>query len=179
MFLHRYEKRISVSRALKAKSAGRPKRDSDETLYELERQPGHLIRRCQQLAVAMWMEENSVFDITPVQYAALAAIAARPGVDATGVSAMICFDRSTLGDVLDRIEARGWIKRRSVSTDRRKKTLWLTAEGQDMFARVTPVMHRVQQKLMAPLSREDATQLVDLMSRLVGLHTEPDPSAKK
>jgi DNA-binding MarR family transcriptional regulator len=168
-----------VTRAVKVKSAKRLSGDPEgTTLHDLERQPGHLIRRCQQLAVAMWMEENAAFDITPVQYAALAAIAARPGVDATGVSGMIGFDRSTLGDVLDRIEARGWIKRRAISTDRRKKTLWLTPQGEDMFRQVTPVMYRVQQKLMAPLTREDATQLVELLGRLVGLHSEQEASGR-
>ena len=140
-------------------------------LTDLYAQPGHLVRRCQQLAVAIWMEETTEFDITPVQYAALAAIDAHPGVDATRLSNLIGFDRSTLGDVLDRIQGRGWVKRRAVRTDRRKKTLWLTDEGKNIFQRVTPSMYRVQEKLMAPLSAKDGALFVELASRLVGLHT--------
>ena len=166
---------VKVAKVLDApagKSTKRAAKDREETtLNDLYEQPGHLVRRCQQLAVAIWMEENAAFDITPVQYAALAAIAAQPGVDATGLSGLIDFDRSTLGDVLERIEGRGWIVRRSVSTDRRKKTLWLTADGRDLFNSVTPGMYRVQEKLMRPLSREDAATFVELLGRLIGLHT--------
>jgi hypothetical protein len=42
--------------------------------------PGHLARRFQQIAVAVFLAEVEAagFDLTPVQYAALAAIAAPP-----------------------------------------------------------------------------------------------------
>ena len=68
--------------------------------------PGHLIRRVQQISSALFAEECGNFDLTSVQYAALVAIRANPQVDATRLSALIAFDRSTLGDVLERLEAR-------------------------------------------------------------------------
>ena len=40
--------------------------------------PGHLIRRSQQIAVAIFFEEFEGYDVTPVQYAALIAIRDRP-----------------------------------------------------------------------------------------------------
>lgn len=45
--------------------------------------PGHLARRFQQIAVAVFLAEVEAagFDLTPVQYAALAAIAANPSID--------------------------------------------------------------------------------------------------
>ena len=60
--------------------------------------PGYLFRRMQQIAVAIFMEECKDFDLTPVQYAALIAIHTHPGIDATRLSAVIAFDRSTLGN---------------------------------------------------------------------------------
>lgn len=33
--------------------------------------PGHLIRRSQQIAVAIFFEEFGAYEVTPVQYAAL------------------------------------------------------------------------------------------------------------
>jgi len=75
-------------------------------LEDLHRQPGHLIRRAQQIAVAIFIEECAAFDLTPVQYAAMVAIQENEGIDATRLSAQIAFDRSTLGNVLERLEAR-------------------------------------------------------------------------
>ena len=45
--------------------------------------PGHLARRFQQIAVAVFLAEveGAGFDLTPVQYAALAAIKLNPGID--------------------------------------------------------------------------------------------------
>jgi len=51
-------------------------------LQDLYSKPGHLIRRAQQIAVAIFMEECANFDLTPVQYAALVAIRENPGTDA-------------------------------------------------------------------------------------------------
>ena len=50
--------------------------DQDYLIYD---QPGHLIRRLQQIAVALFMAETKEFDITPIQYAALLAVRLHPG----------------------------------------------------------------------------------------------------
>ena len=86
------------------------------------RLPGHLIRRVHQVATAYFAEECGA-DLTAVQYAALVAIGAHPGIDATRLSEIIFFDRSTIGDVLDRMEGKGWILRYSTPSDRRIKRL--------------------------------------------------------
>jgi hypothetical protein len=54
----------------------------DSLIYD---KPGHLIRRLQQIAVALFMAETKKFDITPVQYAALLAIDLHPGIDQTAL----------------------------------------------------------------------------------------------
>jgi MarR family transcriptional regulator, lower aerobic nicotinate degradation pathway regulator len=95
-----------------------------KTLYA---KPGHLIRRLQQIAVAIFMEETADFDITPVQYAALTAVREHPYVDV--LSALIAFDRSTLGNLVERLEAKGWLVRCEGQSDRRIKLLRITAAG--------------------------------------------------
>ena len=66
------------------------------------RLPGHLIRRAHQISTAYFLEACGG-DLTAVQYAALVTIGAPPGIDATRLSEIIYFDRSTIGDVLDRM----------------------------------------------------------------------------
>ena len=53
--------------------------------------PGHLIRRVHQVSTAYFAEECGG-DLTAVQYAALVAIGAHPGIDATRLSEIIYFD---------------------------------------------------------------------------------------
>ena len=65
----------------------------------------------QQIAVSIFVEECKAFDLTPVQYAALVAIHTHPGIDATRLSAVIAFDRSTLGNVIERLESKNLVER--------------------------------------------------------------------
>ncbi len=134
--------------------------------------PGHLIRRAQQIAVAIFIEECAAFDITPVQYAALVAIRENPGIDATRLSALVAFDRSTLGNVLERLEAKGMVKRRAGKDDRRVKALALTQGGQELLAAVEPAVERAQARILSPLAPADQATLMALLGQLVELNNE-------
>lgn len=127
--------------------------------------PGHLVRRVHQVATSHFAEECGA-DLTAVQYAALVAVGSHPGIDATRLSELIFFDRSTIGDVLDRIEAKGWIVRRAAPHDRRAKLLELSALGRATLRTVEPAINRVQERLLAPLTPREAETLVRLLTKV-------------
>jgi DNA-binding MarR family transcriptional regulator len=151
------------------------------SLDDVYRMPGHLIRRVQQISTALFAEECAGFDLTSVQFAALVAIQANPMVDATRLSALIAFDRSTLGDVLERLETKGWVVRTPSATDRRVKLLSLSRDGVLLLRRVQPAVARVQDRLLAPLPPADRTAILRLLGRLADLHNDllPAPLAAK
>ena len=134
--------------------------------------PGHLIRRVYQVSTALFAEECGDVDLTPVQYAALVAIQSHPRIDATRLSQVIYFDRSTIGDVLDRMEAKGWVTRQPSLNDRRIKLLIIAPGGRDALKRIEPGVRRVQQRLLAPLSSKDADTLVRLLAQLADEHDD-------
>jgi len=127
--------------------------------------PGHLIRRVHQVSTAYFAEECGG-DLTAVQYAALVAIGAHPGIDATRLSEIIYFDRSTIGDVLDRMEGKDWIRRASTPTDRRIKLLELSPAGQSVLQQVEPGIRRIQERLLAPLTATEAKTLIRLLGKM-------------
>ena len=45
--------------------------------WQLEQRPGYLIRRLHQIHVALFQKECAAFEITPLQYSLLTALAAR------------------------------------------------------------------------------------------------------
>ena len=134
--------------------------------------PGHLIRRAQQISTALFTEECGAFALTSVQFAALHAIERNPGVDATRLSALIAFDRSTIGDVLDRMQQKGWIERTAAPDDRRVKLVALTPEGVRLLRSVQPAVRRVQDRILAPLAPAERARFV----RLLALHNEVTPA---
>ena len=145
-------------------------------MNDLYTRPGHLIRRAHQISSAIFAEECAAFDLTPVQYAALVAIGDNPDVDATRLSALIAFDRSTIGNVLERLEGKGWILRSPSPSDKRVKLLRLSPEGVEVLRRVEPAVVRVQERLLAPLAPKDRGTMMRLLAQLVDIHTDVLPT---
>ena len=129
--------------------------------------PGHLIRRAQQISVAIFMEECAAQNVTPVQYACLSAIALQPGVDATRLASAVAFDRSTLGNVLERLETKGWVARKPSPDDRRVKLLHITPEGLLLLDTIEPAVVATQKRLLKPLSPADRKIFMRLLTGMV------------
>ncbi|OAF17139.1 MULTISPECIES: MarR family winged helix-turn-helix transcriptional regulator [Bradyrhizobium] len=134
--------------------------------------PGYLFRRMQQIAVSIFMEECRSFDLTPVQYAALIAIHTHPGIDATRLSAVIAFDRSTLGSVIERLQAKDYIERKPAPEDKRIKLLYLTKPGAAILRDIIPAVERAQARMLEPLKPADRKALMGLLVQLVDLNNE-------
>src|SRR5690242_6414438 len=132
-------------------------------------QPGHLIRRCQQVAVAVFAEETSGYDITPVQFAALFTIREHPGLDQAALARLIAFDRSTVGSVIDRLEEKKLVVRRTAKHDRRANLLYATDAGETLLKAVMARVARAQARMLEPLNARERKVFIKLMMRLVGV----------
>jgi MarR family transcriptional regulator, lower aerobic nicotinate degradation pathway regulator len=134
--------------------------------------PGYLFRRMQQIAVSIFIEECRAHDLTPVQFASLVAIHTHPGIDATRLSAVIAFDRSTLGNVIERLETKGFVERKPSREDKRIKLLDLTRSGAALLREIVPSVDRAQARMLRPLKAGDRKTLMALMTQLVDLNNE-------
>ncbi len=134
--------------------------------------PGYLFRRMQQIAVAIFVEECKAYGLTPVQFASLIAIRTHPGIDATRLSAVIAFDRSTLGSVIERLEAKLYIERRPAPDDKRVKLLYLTKSGAALLRDIMPSVDRAQERMLLPLKPAERKTLLALLTQLVDLNNE-------
>lgn len=137
---------------------------------DLAATPGHLIRRAQQIAVAIFAEHLSVADITPVQFAILNALLDSPGIDQVSLAKRVAFDPATSGSVIGRLEAKGWVVRQADPTDRRRKLLVVTPQGMQAMASIQADVARVQAQILSPLPQADQALFVNLLSRLVQGH---------
>ena len=127
-------------------------------------QAGHLIRRAHQLAVALF-HENLGRDVTPVQYAVLRALEARPGIDQVTLAAEIALDTSTTAETAVRLERKGWIVRELLA--RRQRALYLTPEGQALLAGLRAPMMTMQATLMHMLEPGEQQELMRLLRKLL------------
>jgi len=143
--------------------------DDDSRLPDM---PGHLIRRLQQIAHALFLEQARSFDFTPVQYAALVAIGNQPGLDQTTLCNAIALDRSTIGDVVGRLEKKGLIRRVNGAADRRTKSLHITAPGSRLIRDIEPAVQATQRLILAPLKPSERSVFMQMLKRLVHLNNE-------
>jgi DNA-binding MarR family transcriptional regulator len=152
------------------KDRRRSRERPDET--SLDERPGHLIRRLQQISFAIFMEQARPFEITPVQYAAISAVNRHPGIDQTALCNIIAFDRSTIGDVVSRLERKGLIKRIDGSADRRTKSLFITPPGRRLIRDIEPAVSSTQRLILAPLKPGERSAFMRMLMQLVHLNNE-------
>ncbi|MBK9364127.1 MAG: MarR family transcriptional regulator [Rubrivivax sp.] len=139
---------------------------------DLDELPGHHIRRLQQIAVAIFLQETEATGITPVQYAALQTVANAPGVDQRTLARTIGFDTSTIAGVIDRLQSRGLMQRNASPTDRRVRLLTLTDDGRRLLAETLPGMQRAQARMLAPLPAGDRAEFMRMLRTLVQANNE-------
>lgn len=148
----------------KRNAAGAPRPPLD--LYE---EPGHLIRRAHQIAVAMFYEKLGR-EVTPVQYAVLRMLDECPGLDQVTLAQKVALDTSTTADIAVRLESKGWIVREMLP--RRQRRLVLTPEGKALIATLMPLVRDLRDTLFEGMDEEDAVDLMRLLSKFVYLNNE-------
>jgi len=138
-------------------------------LYDM---PGHLIRRCHQIAVALFFEECGAFEITPQQYAVLSVLADNDGVDQITLAGLAALNRTTAGEIVDRMVSAGLLERRDNPLDRRVKNIFLTKLGLKLFGDMHEAVVRVQQRLIQPLGPAERETLIELLARVASENNE-------
>ncbi|MFM2317387.1 MAG: hypothetical protein RLZZ215_8 [Pseudomonadota bacterium] len=128
--------------------------------------PGHLLRRCHQIAVAIFLDECSIYDLTPLQFAVLIVLSEQGSQDQVSLGGEIALDRTTITVVVRNLEERGLILRDKSGRDQRSKIVSITAQGQALLNEVLPAVQQAQERIMAPLTSEEGTQLLSLLEKL-------------
>ena len=130
--------------------------------------PGYLIRRAHQIATARFAARlaEAGSDLTPVQFAALAAVRNQPGLDQATLAEQIACDRVTVGGVLDRLQAKGLILRSISKADRRARCVDITPTGTALLAVLTPKIDAVQADILSGLSEEEREVFLTLLTKV-------------
>lgn len=148
------------------------KRSGPSVAVDLDALPGHYIRRLQQIAVAIYLQETEAHGVTPVQFAALQTVADSPGIDQRRLAGAIGFDTSTIAGVIDRLEARGLMLRSASPDDRRVRLLALTDAGRALLDELVPDMLRAQDLILAPLKKAERAEFMRMLRTLVSANNE-------
>ncbi|MFD1486033.1 MarR family winged helix-turn-helix transcriptional regulator [Lacticaseibacillus baoqingensis] len=101
-----------------------------------------------------------------LQAQALNYIAQHPAAIQKAVSQYLGKQEATTTNLLKALEARQLILRRKTVANERQKQLYLTPEGQESVQTVRAVFIDLEQRVSAPLSAAEKTQLITLLKRI-------------
>jgi len=102
------------------------------------------------------------FELTPMQMLALKKLEPGHEVPTSTLADSLMCDASNVTGIVDRLEARGLIERRSAKGDRRKRLLAVTEEGARLRERIARRLAEPPEPLTA-LSATEQRQLRDLL----------------
>ena len=108
------------------------------------------------------------FDLTQRQSAVLILIGANPAISQTGLARFLDTDRATMMAMIDRLQDRGLIERRTANGDRRAQALFLTAEGEKTCADLKRSIRAHERPFVGRYSPKELDTLIALLSRLHG-----------
>ena len=87
-------------------------------------------------------------------------------------------EKPTLGKLIERLEAKGWIERRADENDARSKRLFLTAAAHPLLAEMTERADEVIEGVFAGIGADESAQLRETLSRIkVNLSDMLDPAS--
>ena len=137
----------------------------DDSIEQLYRRPGFLIRRAHQIAVSIFMEETGELGITNRQYGILLLLKQQSGLDQISVAKLLGLDRSTTGMVLTKLEQDGLVARYVGDRDRRRLRLKLTRAGERMLARLAEPARRAQAHVLSAFTAKERDEFLRLLDK--------------
>ncbi|MBI3452270.1 MAG: winged helix-turn-helix transcriptional regulator [Rhodospirillales bacterium] len=138
-----------------------------------------MLRRCQQRAIEIFFEEVGPRRLTPRQFALLVTIAQRPGLSQTDLVDVTGIDRSTVGDMLERLLKRGLVRRRRSGRDQRTNTLYVQPAGLKAVHDTIPAVERAQARILGPLPEDMRPAFVAALRLMAGIVETPAPKPSR
>jgi len=159
-----------MNRPMPAFSNGAAQRDA-QLSAEVYDQPGHLIRRAQQIAVSMFYSTMG-HEVTPVQYCVLRILQDHPGIDQVTMARLCALDTSTAANLAVRLEERGLLHRMVPMKSKRFRLLQLTPKGAALLKRLLPSGYELSNRLLQALNKEEQKVFLRLLKKFVHLNNE-------
>ncbi len=135
-------------------------------MQDIYSMPGHFLRRCQQISVAIFLDECREYDVRHLDYAVLKTVDALPGVDQITLAGSIAIDRTSIGRIVDKLERKKYIKRYKGKDDGRVKCLQITQKGKALLLKLDPLVERVESRIVEPLSNAQKKQFMEILEKI-------------
>ena len=139
-----------------------------EPTFSLDRSASHLLHRAQQFAAEQF-EGLGDADITLRQFAVLAAVQEQEGCSQSDLVKTTGIDRSTLADMVQRLEKRDLIERRTALHDARAKSVHLTEPVREALEKSSPIVQKADEAILSMLPKNRRRAFVGILGLLANV----------
>lgn len=146
--------------------------------WQLEGGIGFLLRLIAARYDSLYQELTQQSEVTSRQFGVLMALYQHGPLTPSVLANHICCDRNTLSEMLKRMTARRLISRMENVEDRRSVRVQITAKGEAALLEVVPAAAKLQDLMLAPLSKQDRAHFLKCM-RAIARVSPADPSARQ
>jgi DNA-binding MarR family transcriptional regulator len=114
-------------------------------------------------------ESLAEWDVTPSQARALRVLSSRDeGMRPSALADELRIAPRSATDVVDGLEARGWVSRAADPSDRRATMLSLTADGRELVERIEGVRRLASERVLDVLTDAQRRTLHEILTVVVG-----------
>lgn len=135
--------------------------------------PVNLARRLSQILL------SAVAEVAPPdglrnELGTLVAISQLPGLEQKKIATVMALDVTSVGQIIDHLESKGFVRRAVSPADRRVKFVTATPEGLRHIAERRPKVLKAQAEVLSVLSDAERKTLIDLMARVIEANPHHD-----
>lgn len=127
---------------------------------------GFLLHDVTRLYKRRYEERAAGLSLNLQQCRTLYLLARNEGISQKKLADLAELDPMTMVRTLDRMEADGWVERRSDPEDRRARSLSVTNKAKPVLEQILSTASQTRSEALQGLSNEERTQLMSLLDRV-------------
>jgi DNA-binding MarR family transcriptional regulator len=135
---------------------------------ELSVFPGYLLARLGESSRRRFHDALAPEGLHPRHFGVMTVVASHPGLTQQQLHEQTAIDASSMVAVVDELEAKGLAERRPYPGDRRARTIFLTALGEQTLGRVRGLAGELQGELLQALTPQERRTFIVLLRKLAG-----------
>ncbi|MDX1376008.1 MAG: MarR family transcriptional regulator [Burkholderiales bacterium] len=135
---------------------------------DLSRNFGFLLNDVARLLRTTYDRRVRSLGLTRSQWWVLTHLFRAQGVTQSELAEVLEIEKPTLGRLLDRLEAKGWVRREHDARDRRAWRVYLTEAAEPAMKTMRSVAAELRRDAMAGIAAEERERFVDLLIAVKG-----------
>lgn len=132
----------------------------------LERSFGFLVHDVARLMRKAYDKKVKSLGLTRSQWWLLAFVFRQQGLTQSDLADVLDIGKVALSELLNRVEAKGWIERRPDARDKRVKRVYLTGDVEPILEAMQESARELQKEILSELPPERLDAMIDDLQRI-------------